>query len=111
MATDLPGSLVIRWIAYILIFDFEIQYVPRKKHVAMDMLSRRPIIQEEIKAEEKEGDINNWPNKIMFTKGLMEFGDTLVNVTLVDIKPSPPLLEDSYSEDSIQITTYLQTLQ
>ena len=47
----------------------------------------------------------------MFTKGLMEFGNALVNITLVDIKPSLPLLEDSYLEDSIQIATYLQTLQ
>ena len=46
----------------------------------------------------------------MFIEGLMEFGDALVNITLVDIKPSPPLLEDSYLEDSIQIATYLQTL-
>ena len=92
-------------------FDFEIQHVPGKKHMAIDRLSYRPATQEKIKAEEKEGDINNWPDKIMFTEGLMEFGDALVNMTLVNVEPSPPLLEDSYSEDSIQIATYLQTLQ
>ena len=31
----------------------------------------------------------------------MEFGDALVNITLVNIKPSLPLLEDSYLENSI----------
>ena len=38
-ATDLPGSLVMRWIAYIRLFDFEVQHVPGKKHTAVDGLS------------------------------------------------------------------------
>ena len=37
-ATDLPGSLVTRWIAYIRLFDFEVQHVPGKKHTAADGL-------------------------------------------------------------------------
>ena len=41
-ATDLPGSLVMRWIAYIRLFDFEVWHVPGKKHTAVDGLSQRP---------------------------------------------------------------------
>ena len=41
-ATDLPGSLVTRWIAYIRLFDFEVRHVPGKKHTAADGLSQRP---------------------------------------------------------------------
>jgi len=38
-ATDLPGALVTRWIAYIRLFDFEVRYVPGTKHTAADGLS------------------------------------------------------------------------
>src|SRR5436190_14929007 len=38
--TDLPGSLVMRWIAYIRLFDFEVRHMPGKKHTAADGLSR-----------------------------------------------------------------------
>jgi hypothetical protein len=41
-ATDLPGALVTRWIAYIQLFDFEVCHVPGNKHTAADGLSRRP---------------------------------------------------------------------
>jgi len=41
-ATDLPGSLVTRWIAYIRLFNFEVCHVPGHKHTAADGLSRRP---------------------------------------------------------------------
>ena len=44
-ATDLPGSLVMRWIAYIRLFDFEVRHVPGKKHTAADGLSRRPCME------------------------------------------------------------------
>ena len=40
-ATDLLGSLVTRWIAYIRLFNFEVQHVPRRKHIAADRLSQR----------------------------------------------------------------------
>ena len=38
-ATDLPGALVTRWIAYIRLFDFEVRHVPRTKHTAANGLS------------------------------------------------------------------------
>ena len=41
-ATDLPGSLVTRWIAYIRLFDFKVRHIPGKKHTAADGLSQRP---------------------------------------------------------------------
>src|SRR5580700_10075875 len=40
-ATDLPGALVTRWIAYIQLFDFEVRHVPERKHTTADGLSRR----------------------------------------------------------------------
>ena len=91
-ATDLPGSLVTRWIACILMFDFEIQHVPGKKHTAADGLSRRPATKREIEAEAQEGDIDDWPDDIMFTNGAMEFRDNEVSLCTsgCGIQPRPP---------------------
>jgi hypothetical protein len=41
-ATDLPGSLVTRWLAWIRLFDFEVKHIKGTKHTAADALSRRP---------------------------------------------------------------------
>jgi RNase H-like domain found in reverse transcriptase len=42
VATDLPGALVTRWLAWIRLFDFEVRYIKGTKHSAADGLSRRP---------------------------------------------------------------------
>ena len=49
--TDVPEALVVRWIAWIQLFDFEVKHVPGKKHTAADRLSRRGATTQ--KAEEK----------------------------------------------------------
>jgi hypothetical protein len=41
-ATDLPGALVTRWLAWIRLFDFEVRHVKGSRHTAADGLSRRP---------------------------------------------------------------------
>jgi hypothetical protein len=73
-ATDLPGSLVTRWIACIQMFDFEIRHIPGEKHTAADGLSRRPATEVEREEEAKEGDIDDWPDKLLFDRGPLEFG-------------------------------------
>lgn len=40
-ASDLPGSVVNRWLAWIRLFDFDIEHVEGKKHGGPDGLSRR----------------------------------------------------------------------
>ena len=40
-ATDLPGALVTRWLAWIGLFDFEVKHVPGVRNGAADALSRR----------------------------------------------------------------------
>src|ERR1700737_1799005 len=59
-ATDLPGALVTRWIAYIRLFDFEVRHVPRNKHTAADRLSRRPRTESDDIDEANEVDINDF---------------------------------------------------
>ena len=40
-ASDLPGSVVNRWLAWIRLFDFDLKYVAGTKHGGPDALSRR----------------------------------------------------------------------
>lgn len=58
-ASDLPGALVTRWIAWIQLFDFEVRHIPGKKNLVADGLSRRPlgVLEEE---EEDEEDIDDY---------------------------------------------------
>lgn len=46
-ASDLPGALVTRWLAWIRLFDFDVRHVPGNKHLAADGLSRRPAAEGE----------------------------------------------------------------
>ena len=55
-------------------FDFEICHIPRKKHTATDSLSRCSATEAEKEEEAKEGDINDWPDTLLFKGGLLEFG-------------------------------------
>jgi len=41
-ATDHPGALITRWLAWIRLFDFEVRHVPGKQHTVADALSWRP---------------------------------------------------------------------
>jgi hypothetical protein len=56
-ATDLPGALVTRWLAWIRLFDFEVRHVKGTKHLAADGLSRRPPQPGDSDEEEDVDDI------------------------------------------------------
>ena len=53
-ATDLPGAVVVRWIAWLRLFDFDVKHVPGNKNTAADGLSRKPATQREIDEAERE---------------------------------------------------------
>ena len=53
-ATDLPGSVVVRWIAWIRLFDFDVKHVPGTKNTVADGLSRRPATEEDVKEAEND---------------------------------------------------------
>jgi len=87
-ATDLPGALVTRWIAYIWLFDFEVRHVPRTKHTAADGLSRRPRTESDDIDKANEVDIE-------------DFIDAKLNAfSLAPVTAQEDLLTDGYSEDS-----------
>jgi hypothetical protein len=41
-ASDLPNSVMTRWLAWIHLFDFDVVHVPGRRHSGPDALSRRP---------------------------------------------------------------------
>ena len=53
-ATDLPGSVVNRWLAWIRLFDFELKHVSGTKHGGPDSLSRRPRGVDDLESEEDD---------------------------------------------------------
>ena len=58
-ATDLPGALLTRWIAWIRNFDFEVRHVKGTTHTAADGLSRRPRTASDDVDEAREVDIDD----------------------------------------------------
>ena len=100
--TDLPGALITRWLAWINLFDFNVVHVPGKKHTAADGLSRRAATKEDIEEAERcdlDSFIDVELNTVFVSPGTIEFEE-----------PALPVLEDGFSDKSIEIATYLTTL-
>jgi len=59
-----PNATMNRWIAAILIFDFELVHVPGAKHKGPDGLSRRRVAESE---EEEEGveEVEEWVDEVI----------------------------------------------
>jgi len=106
-ATDLPGALVTRWIAYIRLFDFVVRHVPGHKHTAADGLSRRPRTESDDIDEANEVDIDDFVEA-----ELNAF--RLAPVRVIDDAsdgPTAALLNSSYSDESWEIARFLTTLK
>ena len=57
---DILGALVMKWVAWIRLFDFEVKHIPGKKHTAANGLSRRGATPDKMKEEAKEEDIDDF---------------------------------------------------
>ncbi len=57
---DLFSILVIRWLAWIRLFNFKVRYVPGTKYIIIDGLSRRPRIKFDNTDEEYIENINDF---------------------------------------------------
>ena len=111
-ATDLPGSLVTRWIAYIRLFDFEVRHVPGQKHTAADGLSRRPRTDSDDIDELYEDDIEDFIDAEInsYQVGLLTADNNSQSRSGSTTSYEAPLLREGYSEASWQIAEYLTTL-
>jgi hypothetical protein len=94
-ARDLPGALMMRWITWIRMFDFEVKHVPGTKNPVADALSRKPPGPSDLLEKVTEEDIDDYIDAQIYTSGADE--------SMLD----PNL----YSEESQRIAHYLLTLQ
>ncbi|RDW88495.1 hypothetical protein BP6252_00527 [Coleophoma cylindrospora] len=62
IASDIPGALVTRWLAWIRLFDFEVRHVKGYANKAADGLSRRPPTEQDLREEEQEEDLDKFIN-------------------------------------------------
>jgi hypothetical protein len=88
-ATDLPGILVTYWLAYIHIFDFEVQHIPRYKHTAADGLSRH------LRTESDDSDKRN-------EEDIEDFLDSeLVILSIIPVRLTPEALNISLNSETL----------
>ena len=57
---DFSDALLTRWIAWIRLFDFNVRHVKNKKHIVIDELSRRLVIEEKRQTINKKINIDEW---------------------------------------------------
>ena len=76
-AMDLPGSVVVRWIAWICLFDFDVKHVPGMKNIMADGLSRQLATKKDVKEAE-----NNNTDKFLDTQFSSMFQVSLIAADL-----------------------------
>lgn len=74
---DLPGSIVVRWIAWIYLFDFDMKHVPETKNIVADGLLRQPVNKEDMKEVE-----NNNTNEFLDAQFSSMFRVSLIMASL-----------------------------
>lgn len=100
-ASDLPGSVMNRWLATILQWDFDIVHVPGKKNVIPDALSRMPQPEGWVPPAEDEDDLDPFIDK------LLDKHEEVLNTE----ETGGRCLVDEYREESEEVAVFLQTLQ
>jgi hypothetical protein len=104
VASDLPGALVTRWLAWIRMFDFDVKHIAGKKHGAADALSRRPATEKDWEEREMEEDVDEFLDRALFA-GLSEMDE-------IDTSPLPSSpLRGYYTEEHHRYARYLTTLR
>lgn len=99
-ATDLPGALVTRWLAWSRLCDFFVKHVPGSKHGGPDGLSRRPKAPEEL---QEEADFDD-------AIAVKLEGVKAQTLKVTGITHGRRMLAILYSEESKRIAGYLVTL-
>jgi RNase H-like domain found in reverse transcriptase/Integrase zinc binding domain len=90
-ATDLPGALVTRWLAWIQLFDFEVKHVKGTKHTAADGLSRRPWQEGDTEDDE---DIDEWLAMELNAVGIVPVGRKIRTKEVVPVQSRDIILRN-----------------
>ncbi len=98
-ASNLSEALMIWWLAWIYLFDFDVHHVLNHKHNALNELSRRFKESSDDEDEIYEKDIND------FIDAQLNFIH-LCSVNMI-VEEDMSILKDSYSEYFKKITCYL----
>lgn len=84
---DIPGSLMLRWIAWIRFFDFEIRHIPGSKNSVADGLSRKPPGPSDQREQEVLPDVDEFVDAEIFSNIVDEH-------SVIDSLSSPPRTSD-----------------
>ncbi|PWO23152.1 Rho guanyl nucleotide exchange factor, partial [Pyrenophora tritici-repentis] len=101
---DLPGSVMNRWLATILQWEFEIVHVPGKKNVIPDALSRYPQPEGWTPPKEDEDDLEPFIDRV-----LNRYEE--INLVMATEETIGKLLTEEYDEKSEEIAVFLRTLK
>ena len=116
-ASDLPGALLTRWLAWIRLFDFDVGHVAGIKHGAADALSRRPPTKDDIEREKHEIDIDDFIESAL---NCIRVGDVWINVAAGSVveeeldeeeEEDEDHLDGYWTEESHAIAHFLKTLR
>ena len=111
-ASDLPGALVTRWLAWIRLFDFEVRHVPGRKHTAADGLSRRPRTKSDDIDKAHEEDIDEFIQQELNAVQVAPIvAEQVEEVERAAGEGPAGALEGGYSAESNLIAEYLTTLR
>jgi hypothetical protein len=101
--TDLSDALIIRWLVWIRLFDFEVRHVFDIKHTAANDLFKKSSSFNDLKKVTEEKNIDDWMNIQL----------DCVRIFFVSIAEEKSffILISEYSEKSQKIVVYLFTLR
>jgi hypothetical protein len=91
--------MIIRWLTYIRLFDFDVHHIPGKKNSAADALSRRGKAPEH---SDSEKNVDNFFNSKLYNISADSGTDRVARVWL---------LEGEYAESDLAIGEYLESLR
>ena len=98
--TDLSDALIIWWIVWIQLFDFNIQHISEHKHITADALFWRSCTESDDIDEWHEVDINKFIDAEL----------NLLQLVSVQAEIKKKVLKSEYFKDSLAIAWYLTTL-